>query len=62
MVLKPMTFLVTVELEHREGKYASRDELAELVGQELEQADPSEVEGSDGGRYEVISYEVAPHE
>jgi hypothetical protein len=52
------TFLVEVEVERDEGKFASRDELAEQIVGELEGADPGSLEGDEGGSYSVASFDV----
>lgn len=53
-----MEFLVKVELDKTEGKFASRDELADQVRDELDSANPDELEGEAGGTYSVTSWEV----
>lgn len=52
------TFTVEVEVERREGKFASRDEITDRLREEIEGAQPSEVEGDNGGIYEVTAFEV----
>lgn len=52
-------FQVEVEVERTEGKFATRDELAEQLMEELEGADPGDLEGDSGGEYEVTSFEVS---
>jgi hypothetical protein len=54
-------FTVTVELERESGKFASRDEMAEAIRDEIEGADPGSVYGigADGeSSYTVNSWEV----
>jgi hypothetical protein len=51
-------FAVEVEVEREEGKFASRDELADELREAIEQADPGSVEGGNGGVYNVIVWEV----
>jgi hypothetical protein len=54
-------FMVTVEVERTEGKFASRDELYENIETALMDANPSEVYGigSDGtSNYEITMWEV----
>jgi hypothetical protein len=54
-------FLVSVEAERVEGKFASRDEVAEELSSALENADPGSVDGigADGTTsYEVTSWDV----
>lgn len=55
-----MQFSVTinVEMQRTEGKFASRDELLEQIVEAIESADPGEVEGENGGTYEVVTWEV----
>ncbi len=55
------TFTVTVTLERTQGKFASRDEMAESLLSELEGADPGGVYGigADGASdYEVTDFTV----
>lgn len=51
-------FKVTVEVERTEGKFASREELAEQIRDELEGAEPSSLEGENEGQYDVVAFEV----
>lgn len=55
-------FLVTVEVSRTQGKFATREELAEQIRAELEGADPGSLEGAEGGEYTVESFDVADHE
>lgn len=50
--------VVEAELERTEGLFASRDELADQLKDEVEGADPGSVEGSEGGQYDVASWEA----
>lgn len=53
--------MIEVEVERVEGKFASRDEVAEQITDALEGADPSSIDGigSDGtSSYEVSSWDV----
>jgi hypothetical protein len=55
------TFTVTVEVERVEGKFASRDEIADYLREEIEGAIPGEVDGvgADGdSRYDVTDSTV----
>lgn len=52
-------FEVEVELTRTEGKFASKDELAGQIQSALEDANPGEVEGENGGQYEVSSFDVS---
>ena len=52
------TFTVTVEVERTQGKFATREELAEQLREAIEGADPGQLEGDNGGEYEVSSFEV----
>lgn len=56
------TYVIEVEVERVQGKFASRDELSEQIRGELEGADPMTVEGDEGGEYEVVSFEVSEQE
>ncbi len=55
------TFTVNVEVTRTSGKFASRDEIAEALIEEIEGADPSSIYnlGADGeSEYEIDSWEV----
>lgn len=52
-------FRVDAEAEHEEGKFASRDELAEQIHEALESADPGSLSGENGGSYSVTAWEVS---
>lgn len=52
------TFTVTVEVERTQGKFATREELAEQIIAELEGANPGTLEGENGGEYEVSDFSV----
>lgn len=49
---------VTADLERLEGMFASKDELAEQLMDELEAAIPGDLEGDNGGVYEVVDTAV----
>jgi hypothetical protein len=52
-------FLVTVEVERSEGKFATRDEIGEQIAEALTDADPGDLTGENGGAYTVTMWEVA---
>jgi hypothetical protein len=55
------TFTVEVEVERTEGKFASRDEVAEQITDALDSANPGSVDGigADGmSTYEVTDWSV----
>lgn len=52
------TFTVEVEVERIEGKFASREELADQIYEALDQAQLDSVEGDAGGQYEVTAWEI----
>lgn len=51
-------FVVTVEVERTTGKFAPREELADLMIQELEGANPGTLDGENEGQYEIQSWDV----
>lgn len=53
------TFKIDVEVSRSEGKFASKDELAEQIEQALSDANPDSLEGENGGQYAVDSWEVS---
>ena len=52
-------FTADVEVERAEGKFATREEIGELIRVALEGADPGELQGENGGNYVVTSWEIA---
>lgn len=56
--MRPFTFTVTVEVERDEGKFASRDEIAEQIQDAIEGANPDSIDGENGGVYSVTSWEI----
>lgn len=53
-------FMVSVEVEREEGKFASRDEIGEAIDQALQDADPGSIDGENGGVYNTIEWSVNP--
>lgn len=56
-----LTFKVTVQLDRTEGKFASREELADELVAQIEASEPYGVSGvgADGmSEYEVSDYQV----
>lgn len=49
---------VTVEVEREDGKPATREELAKLIEQAIEDADPGTIETDDEATYEVQEWEA----
>lgn len=56
------TYVVEVEVERTEGKFATRDELGEQILEALSGADPGQLEGENEGQYEVTDWEVNEQE
>lgn len=52
-------FTVEVQVERIQGKFASRDEIAEQIQEALESAAPDSLTGENGGEYEVVSFDVS---
>lgn len=55
-------FLVEVEVQRDEGKFASRDEVAEQLQEAIESADPGSVDGvgADGAStYSTVDWSVS---
>lgn len=52
------SMIVNVGVERTQGKFAARDELEEQIIEVLQQAEPSSLEGENGGEYEVTQWEV----
>ena len=51
-------FEVVVEVERVQGKFATRDELAEQIVSALEDANTQTMQGDAEGEYEVLVWEV----
>lgn len=51
-------YLVKVEAERDEGKFASREDIGGQIESELAGADPGTLEGENGGSYSINSWEV----
>lgn len=59
------SYVVEVEVDRVEGKFASREEVAEQIQEALDNADPGSIDGigSDGtSSYEVQSWDVQEQE
>lgn len=52
------SFVVSVDVERQEGKFASRDEIGELIKNALEEADPQTYDTDNGGTYETSNWSV----
>jgi hypothetical protein len=52
------TFHVTVEVNHTQGKFATREEIADQLMEALSSADPGTLTGDNGGEYETQTWEV----
>ena len=55
-------FVVEVEVNRTEGKFATREELADQLREAIESADPGQLEGENGGQYDVESFDVDEQE
>jgi hypothetical protein len=51
-------FTVSAEVERSEGKFASRDELAEQILEAIDNANPGDLTGDAGGSYSVDTWDV----
>lgn len=56
--MKAFVFTVTVDVERTEGKFATREEIAEQIAEALESADPGDFTGENGGEYQVANWSV----
>ena len=52
-------FVVEVEVEHAQGKFVSREEIAESIAESIDSANPGEIESDEGGLYEVQVWETS---
>lgn len=52
------TYVVQVEVSREEGKFAGRDELSEQIRENIEGADPGQLDGDEGGVYAIDGFEV----
>jgi hypothetical protein len=53
------SFVVEVEIERLEGKFASRDEMESQLQEAIESANPDSLTGDNEGEYEVTTWEVS---
>src|SRR4051794_27992275 len=53
------TFIVEVEVTRSEGKFATREELAQQLIDAIEQANPGDLTGDNEGQYTVDNFEVS---
>lgn len=53
-----LEFKVTIELEKSEGKFASKDELLDLMKEALEDADPGSISCENEGIYDTLTWDV----
>ena len=51
-------FEVSVEIERSEGKFISREEASKQIMKALDSGNPDQIDGDDGGVYEVVNFEV----
>lgn len=51
-------FTVSVEVSREQGKFASREDIAGKIQEALDDANPGNVEGDEGGEYNVDSWDV----
>lgn len=52
------SFVVNASVERSEGKFESRDTIEAALVEALEGADPGDIEGDNGGRYDVTDWSV----
>ncbi len=52
------TFTVNVTMERDEGKFESRDAMADFLREALEGVDPGTFQGDNGGTYSVTDWQV----
>jgi hypothetical protein len=52
------TLTVNVSVERTEGKFATKDELKEQIIEAIDGANPSTLEGENGGQYEITEWNV----
>jgi len=53
------TFTVRATVERTQGKFASRDELEGQIQEALDDANPGDLTGDNGGEYEVTEWDVS---
>lgn len=51
-------FTVTAVMERTQGKFATREEMADHLREAIEGADPGDFYADEGGEYEVTEWEV----
>jgi len=51
-------FRIIVSVSRQRGKFASHDELAQQIADALDQANPGELTGENGGEYTVDEWDI----
>lgn len=51
-------FIVEVVVDRTQGKFASKEEIADQIKEALEGADPGTYDGENGGEYETTDWSV----
>ena len=51
-----ITLTITVDVKHQSGKFATKEELAQLLIDEVEAADPSELTTDEDATYAVMGF------
>lgn len=52
-------FEIECEVSRTEGKFESRETIAQALQDAIEQSDPGSISGDNGGEYSVDSFEVS---
>jgi len=50
--------MITAELEKVDGKFASNDEIAEIIAAELDSSNPNEIVTEGDATYEIVDWSV----
>lgn len=53
-----LRFMITAELEKVDGKFASNDEIAEIIAAELDSSNPNEIVTEGDATYEIVDWSV----
>ena len=53
-----LRFMITAELEKVDGKFASNDEIAEIIASELDASNPNEIVTEGDATYEIVDWSV----
>jgi hypothetical protein len=55
-------FIVAADVDRIAGKFATREEMEQIISEALDSANPGDLECDEGGEYEITDWVVEVHE